>query len=275
MAIGNEATRDLVAGPVLTRRRAIQAGCGGVLAMTATPVRATSPAEGRGFGWRPSGAVGMMRRTPPRSPAFTVMEAGPSPVLLGFPWYRNFERPVERNGAWWIGLGRDWGEAIGGHIVCLRPPSLRDAPGAWEFYDQGDSHACAGFAASRAASLLRQRLFDGFRLYETAKHYDSWRGDGYDGTSVAGALEALVEEGPWPLRETADEPIRSAAIAGWRFAETLPEILAALESREGFVRVLNSWGNAYPREVRLPLKAVERLLAEGAEFGVAIDRFAA
>jgi hypothetical protein len=255
---------------ILTRRKLL-AGVGGLLAAPALAMASAAATEThpeRAFGCRVDVAPGPA----PASRASAVAATSPRPVLAGIPWYERFDTPVERTGAFWIGLGREWGSVRAGHAVCLRPPALRDPRGAWEHYDQGASCAAVGFAASRAASLLTQRLYDGVRMYEAAQRYDQWNGENYDGTTIEAGLAALVAEGPWPVRQSITQPIRADAIKSWRWALTVEEILAALGSGEEFVRVLSSWGTAFPREVRLPLRAIERLLAESSQFGVAIGR---
>lgn len=47
----------------------------------------------------------------------TAIAAG-IPVTLGINWYENFDRPVKRDGRYWIGDG-DLGRIRGGHAVCV------------------------------------------------------------------------------------------------------------------------------------------------------------
>lgn len=280
------------ARPPMTRRQMIAAASGGLLA--AAGITIAEAGERRHAGDQGGRRKGVAEQYPvlpveqvlgrgPTSPEPAgraareprAAPAGPAPIVAGLPWYEAFDTPVARDGAYWIGLGRGWGEVRGGHIVCFRPPAIRDADGAWPHYDQGQTNACAGFASSRAASLLNRRLFDGFLMYEAAKRYDRWRGDGYEGCSVDGALNALEHEGPFSVRlDGLSQPIAAAAIDSWTWANSVEETLAALCSREGFVRVLNSWGTSYPREVRLPIRSLDRIIAERAELGIVIDRAA-
>ena len=222
------------------------------------------------MGWRPPEDRSHERR-------YALVDAMPvtaCPVVIGVEWYERFDQPERRDGAYWIGLDGVWGDVRGGHAVCLRPPAIADLDSAWLHYDQGEEGACAGFAAARAASLCNRRLYDGFKQYEAAQRNDEWAGEGYFGTSVNGALQGLRLEGAWPVRagKTALSPRPQAGVTGFLWAKTVQDVTRALKTTEGFVRVLNSWGNDYPREVRMPLTAVEKLLAAGGEFGVPLDR---
>lgn len=200
--------------------------------------------------------------------------AGPTPVVMGCNWYEGFDAPVKRGASYWIGLpDTDWGDVRGGHAVCLRPPSVGDVASAYLHYDQGEEGACAGFAAARSATLCNRQLYDGFMQYYAAQRNDEWAGEGYVGTSVNGALQGLRLEGAWPVRAGSTQHARLAAgISGFRWASSVDQVLLALGSREGFVRILNSWGDGYPREVRMPVAAVARLLAERGELGVPVDK---
>ena len=225
----------------------------------------------RMLGWRPLEDRAHERR-------YAMLDApvtGPAPVVMGCAWYESFDRPVRRGGSWWIGLPEFfWGEVRGGHAVCLRPPALMDMESAYLHYDQGEEGACAGFATARAASLFNRRLYDGFAQYGAAQRHDEWPGEGYFGTSVNGALQGLRLEGAWRVRAgvTAAAATVSDGISAFRWASSSDQVLTALGSREGFVRILNSWGEGYPREVRLPVAGLARLMAEGGEFGVPVDR---
>jgi hypothetical protein len=202
-----------------------------------------------------------------------AMPATPCPVVIGIPWYTTFDAPVYMDRAWYIGTQKDWGRPRGGHAVCARPPAIADLGSAYLHYNQGTEGACVGFAVSRAASLFNRKLYDGFLLYRAAQRRDPWPGEDYSGTSVNAGLDTLRLEGAWPVVKGATQPARvSAGIASFRWAHRAEEIREALQTTEPWIRILNSWGAGYPREVRMHWWAVEKLLAAGGEFGVPIDR---
>lgn len=205
--------------------------------------------------------------------SFTIAAA--TPVVIGCNWYDAFDAPEKRaDGFWWIGINQNWGSVRGGHAVCLRPPALTDLVSAWDHYNQGEEGACSGFASARAASIYNRRLYDGFNQYYAARRNDQWIGENYEGSSINGALQGLRLEGAWRVRSgvPAATPTLADGISRFVWANSVDQIRSALKTREQFVRVLNSWGRDYPREVRLPLYALERLISEGGEFGVPIDR---
>lgn len=202
-----------------------------------------------------------------------AMPETPCPVVIGIPWYASFDIPEYANGAYWIARGTSWGSLRGGHAVCLRPPAIKDVSSAYLHYNQGQEGACVGFATSRAATLFNRRLYSGFALYHAAQQRDPWPGDDYEGTSVNAGLDTLRLEGAWPVRAGAVRPARlEAGIGSFLWARSVDEVTQALKSTEPFVRILNSWGVNYPKEVRLPLEGVARLMAEDGEFGVPVDR---
>lgn len=222
------------------------------------------------LGWRPPEDRSHERRYA----LGAAMPAAACPVVMGINWYTAFDTPVAKDRAWYIGTEPDWGTVRGGHAVCGRPPAIADLGSAYLHYNQGSEGACAGFAAARAASLFNRRLYDGFRQYDAARRNDEWAGEAYDGTSVNGALQGLRLEGAWRVvsGKTAASPSLADGIGAFLWAKSVEEIKEALKTSEGFVRILNSWGKGYPREVRMFWWSVERLLNEGGEFGVPVDR---
>ena len=199
---------------------------------------------------------------------------GPTPVVIGVNWYSAFDRPARgSDGAMWIGRGTSWGSKRGGHAVCLRPPAIADLDSAWRHYNQGTEGACVGFATSRAASLFNRRLYNGFSLYKRAQTRDPWPGESYSGTSVEAGLNTLRLDGAWPVRAgVTTGPVAGEGITHFYWARSVDEIRQALASNEPFARLLNSWGTSWPREVRVPWEALERLLREGGEFAAPVDR---
>lgn len=200
--------------------------------------------------------------------------AKPGPVVVGIPWYVAFDQPEQASDrSWWIGRKADWGVVRGGHAVCLRPPATRDVLSAYLHYNQGNEGACVGFATARAATLFNRRLYSGFMQYEAAKRNDQWIGENYVGSSVNGGLQGLRLEGAWPMRAgKAYGPRLADGIVQFRWAKSVEEVMQALGSSEGYVRILNSWGAGYPKEVRLSLEGLRRLMGENGEFGVPVDR---
>ena len=197
------------------------------------------------------------------------------PVVIGIPWYSGFDRPMRDAVAfdvYWIGKG-ELGSVRGGHAVCLRPPTMTDPKASWVHYNQGREGACVGFATSRAATLFNNKLYNGLNLYNKAKTRDPWPGENYSGTSVNAGLNTLRLDGAWPVKAGVTVgPVKADGILSYAWAKSASEVAAALKSDEGFVRVLNSWGKGYPAEVRMPLEVLDRLLKEGGEAGVPIDR---
>jgi len=224
------------------------------------------------LGWRP------FEGPKPWEQRYGLAEAmpalpGPVPVVIGVNWYGGWDRPVRgSDGAMWVGRG-DWGSKRGGHSVCLRPPSVADVDSAWAHYNQGREGACVGFATSRAATLNNRKLYNGFELYKRAQTRDPWPGENYSGTSVEAGCNTLRLDGAWPVRAgVTSGPVAAEGIVNFYWARTVDEIRRALGSSEPFARLLNSWGQGYPREVRVPWEAIERLLREGGEFAAVVDR---
>ncbi|MFM9106137.1 MAG: hypothetical protein ACKOWF_05490 [Chloroflexota bacterium] len=205
--------------------------------------------------------------------AFSAAAAVPSPVVAGFDWYTGFDYPVLRQGAWWIGLGSNWGSLRARHAVVYRPPSLADVTGAWQLYDQGDTNGCVGFAVSRAAALFNRQLYAGDPLYRAALLIDEYPGARDTGTSVDAGLRVLRDSGAWLIRNGKPAgPLRAHGIKSFSRLATAEEIQAALGTRESFVRILSSWGAEYPREVRMPFSTVALLLNERSQIALPVDR---
>lgn len=201
------------------------------------------------------------------------MPAGNCPVVIGIKWYSGFDRPKrDSSGVYWIGGDSTWGQIRGGHCVCLRPPTVPDLVGAHYYWNQRTEGACVGFGVSRAASLYNRRLYDGFGLYRAAQKRDEWAGENYSGTSVNAGLNTLRLDGAWRVTERGSLPFSQDGCSSFLWARTSSDVLAALKSDEPFVRILNSWGLGYPAEVRITIKDFDRLIDDGAELGVPVDR---
>lgn len=79
-----------------------------------------------------------------------------------------------------------------------------------EILDQGQEGACTGFALAAVVNyLLRarglERRVSPRMLYEMARRYDEWPGEGYEGSSARGAMKGWVRHGVC-LRETWPDP---------------------------------------------------------------------
>lgn len=75
-------------------------------------------------------------------------------------------------------------------------PSIKPAM----ILDQGREGACTGFALAAVVNFLRvQRRRAGLvsprMLYELARRYDEWPGEGYEGSSARGAIKGWVKHG--------------------------------------------------------------------------------
>lgn len=189
------------------------------------------------------------------------------PVVFGINWYEAFDEPEKQpDGSWWIGRYGKLGAVRGGHAIAARPDRLTDLGTWYEFYDQGEEGACVGFACSRMQTLRRRRKYDGFWLYHEAQKIDEWPGEAYDGTSVRAGFEILRTRGPKPV---SGQPVLEAGVAAYRWLTTVDEVRAVLASStndaRGAVRLVNSWGLAYPHYVWLPYGVLERLLNEAGE----------
>jgi hypothetical protein len=208
-----------------------------------------------------------------------TMPTKPTPVVLGINWYQQFDAPVARDGAWWIGVG-DWKAIRGGHAICVKPPVLKDYAAFWTHYDQGVEGACVGFSASRMMSLLNasptlKPLYDGKSLYLEAREIDGIEDTMGEGTTVRAGMDVLRAQGPFPVRKGIVMPPEIGhGIVANRWATSVEQIVACLgqDASRGWVDLVNSWGRRYPRVVRLPLESLERLLREDGDATIVTDR---
>lgn len=209
-----------------------------------------------------------------------------TPVVIGINWYLKLSQWVMKKDKGllhpYIGLDPDnLGVLEGGHCICIRPPSIIDR--WWPFYDQGQEGACVGFGWSRYASLMNRRQYDGFSLYHAAQLADEWDDTPPEpGTSVRAGGDVMRLKGPWRfVKKPQVLPTVDDGIYQNRWATSMDDIAACLSPNdngkrildEGYVRLLNSWGPFYPKEVRLPLETLNRLIfAEGGDATVATDK---
>lgn len=218
--------------------------------------------------------------------------APPTPLTIGIPWYSDFDTPVQDvSGQWWLAPHGIKGSIRGGHCVCLKPDTIRDATAWWDFYNQGAQGACVGFGSSRMMTLLHGNEFDARWLWDEAKLADgdpnTNPGDD-NGTMVHAAMDVLRLRGhvPWgPAAQAADvdfanrdllNPDASYELKTVRWATTVDQMRLVLSSPwndhlQAF-RLLNSWGRAFPHGVWLPYKAMERLLSENAEVALVTEK---
>lgn len=87
-------------------------------------------------------------------------------------------------------------------VNCDRVPAI---------LDQGVEGACTGFALAaliqfhRARRGLRRFAVSPRMLYELARRYDEWPGEGYEGSSARGAMKAWVAHGVCSRRSWPDD----------------------------------------------------------------------
>jgi len=190
----------------------------------------------------------------------------PTPVVFGIDWYEAFDKPERYGRSWWI--GRDLsklGAVRGGHAICAKPYDVNDSWYWYQRYDQGNEGACVGFSSSRAMSLTHRVLLDAPWLYHEAQKVDEWPGESYSGTSVRAGFDVLKTQGHRRINGKTYEPSLSLGVKEFRWALDAQDVLKALGSDKQYVTLLNSWGNAYPKAVRMPAECVQYLLSHEGE----------
>lgn len=194
------------------------------------------------------------------------------PVLLGINWYTNFDTPVLKDNAYWIGLG-DWGSVRGGHAIVANSPLVKDILSWYIRYQQPVDGPCGGYAGSRMMSLINRRFYDGMALYKAAQKVDEWPGENYAGTSIRAVCDVLRLQGAFPVvKNRTVGPVLSEGIVQNRWAQSVGEVTACLQSTQSYIVLLNSWGKNWPPAVRLPLEGLDRLLQENGEAVLVTDR---
>ena len=208
-----------------------------------------------------------------------------TPVVIGIPWYSNFDSPQRDTLSlrYWIGRGK-LGFVRGGHAICLKPYNLTDKTGYWRFYNQGEEGACVGFSLSRAMSLLNVEYYDARWLYKEAQLIDSWEETPpEEGTDIDAGCRILFNRGHRLVRIKAggernvfsEELLRG--INAYRWASSVDDIHAALKNpvadKLGAIPLLNSWGLDYPHVVYMPDETADRVIfQEYGEAAVLTDR---
>jgi hypothetical protein len=207
-----------------------------------------------------------------------------APVVIGVNWYSNFDSPVkDSSGNYWIGRSSNLGAIRGGHAVCLLPTGVIDPDAWWEWFNQIREGICVSEGVARCMGLLNRKRYQPRPLYDHAQLIDEWEGENYDGTSVRAGLEVARTAGLVPARsgephyvlkgQVTRPPVQSEGISAYRWMQSMDEVIQVLGlgSRQ-YVTILNSWGKAYPRKVRLPLSVLARLHSENGEIGMVTDR---
>lgn len=105
---------------------------------------------------------------------------------------------------------RDWFYQPG---LAPLPDQLVNCDSVPAILDQGNEGACTGFALAAVVNYLLaarnrdDRSVSPRMLYEMARHYDEWPGEGYEGSSARGAMKGWVAHGvctadKWPMEKT-------------------------------------------------------------------------
>jgi hypothetical protein len=237
----------------------------------------------RGLGRRPPTDDRHLRRYSLTAETLPVV---PTPVAIGVNWYAGFDEPVQKSGrSWWLPAPQQWGGVRGGHEVCLKPPRLYDLDPWYRWLDQKNEGACVGFALTRMMMLLNRQRYDPWWLWNEAKKIDEWDdtnpGDS-NGTSGRAGCDVLRTVGHCRVRSGKTLPPEAGCgISENRWANSVNEIATCLDPasggarvlNEGYVTMLNSWGENYPQYVRMPLETLERLVfAEDGDATVVVDR---
>lgn len=208
------------------------------------------------------------------------------PVPIGVSWYTAFDDPKKMSDGSYhladVGKGESLGSIRGGHCIPLVPLGqvVHDTTARWKFYDQGQEGACEGFGHSRAMTIIHGALYDAFWLYDQARKVEGRYPDG-EGTTNRSACKALQTLGV--RQQTAvvcsrdeghDKPAdKSLGISSYHWASTAEEICKALNRiNASAVPFENSWGEAYPKEVWMPVATLERLMHEQGEASILIPR---
>jgi hypothetical protein len=109
------------------------------------------------------------------------------------------------------------------------PSALVNCDAVPQVLDQGNEGACTGFALAAVVNfLLRQqrveRKVSPFMLYELARRYDEWPGEGYEGSSARGAMKGWVRHGvclekSWTKKDRGVECLRKSLRKGFTVSD--------------------------------------------------------
>lgn len=208
----------------------------------------------------------------------------PTPVVIGVNWYENFDKPVKKDGAWWIGLNpRSLGRIRGGHCVALRPRGVEDPTSWWSWFDQVSEGMCVGEGVARAVGLITRKRCQPRPVYDIAQAIDEWDDTPpEEGTSVRAGLNAALRNGLVVAKRGEKHALHQFEIqrppdlhplSAYHWAGSMDEVadVLSLGGTREYVVFVNSWGHdGYPHYTRMPLTTLERLRREDGELGVPI-----
>jgi hypothetical protein len=216
----------------------------------------------------------------------------PVPVVLGIDWYTAFDRPVLRNGLWWlpdVSKGESFGTYRGGHAIAAKPDSMSDLATWRDYYHQGSPQhpgtigGCVGQSGSRMKTWLERAKFDPRWLYHETQKRDWWNGGEYpgapeymEGTSVSVMMDVLRTIGHKTPAGAAPKP--AFGIAANRWANSIDDVRAALKSPRHddleAIPLVNSWGRyGWPHVAYLPYATWTALVPNaGGETAIPTDR---
>lgn len=107
------------------------------------------------------------------------------------------------------------------HRISATVPNLSVRNCLWHrdtWLDQGAEGACVGFACAHSLATTPRRRTpttqsEAFTFYRQAQRFDQWPGEAYEGSSVLGGMQALLDDG---------------LVRRYRWALTMPELLHAV-----------------------------------------------
>lgn len=214
----------------------------------------------------------------------------PVPVVCGVNWYSAFDRPTkEKDGRFWVGKSsKNLGYVRGGHCICMPDNGKKDSWNNYTFYNQGNEGACVGFGSSRAMTLLNQKEYNPWWLWDEAKMGDDFPdtnpGD-TSGTTVRAAMDVLRFKGhvAWNNDQAGlsvsdrDKlpPNMADGIATNKWATNVNDLFSVLQNslyeKLEAIPFINSWGTSYPWFTWVPITIWERLLKENGEMTMITD----
>lgn len=149
-------------------------------------------------------------------------------------------------------------------------PAVLPAPRMLTILNQGNEGACTGFALAAVVNFLRVRKgapkgrsaqVSPYMLYQMAKEHDEWKGSGYEGSSLRGALRGFYNCGVCGLKLWPDGKFTTASLAAgkdarqvtlgayYRLRPHLPDYHAAI-SETGIVYVSAAVHGGWDKPVR-------------------------
>lgn len=215
----------------------------------------------------------------------TVQTPQIQPVAPGVNWYTAFDTPKKGTDGKYYVPSKSLGTIRGGHCFCLVPPSLlvRDTEGNWVFYNQGQEGACEGFGHSRRFTLLFGKTFNAFHLYDDGQRiegtFEPNGGSADNGSTNDAICQALHKWGVHTQTGVEAHRVGGAGSAhpmettSYKWAKTADEICKVLGITDGgAIPFVNSWGKDYPHVTYMPPETLERLMREGGECDVLVDK---